>query len=196
MGFLSKLKSAFGSKSRQTPKQRNVTCPAERMKQENPEHFTHMRSAHTVPPVRHWTQSREVDYLDYWRGCDEIDIPTSEHAEYLDYWHDFDGTHIAASDDLDHCTYDISEAGGVPSNTPVGIDLFGPRKRGYQSSHVEELVNFELKRSNALRKKPSPSVVYAEYATVDRSVSEPAARLFSWMLHADEPFPSFEDIMA
>ena len=122
------------------------------------------------------------------------DIPGPCPNGYMDYWPDFGGDHGACSSDLGSLTDTDSEVKGPESDTSSEmLGLFSPREGEFRTGHVEELENFELKRSNALRERPSASEVVTKF--VD-TVPDPTARPFSWMLPDNDPLPSLDEIMA
>ncbi|KAJ4344841.1 uncharacterized protein N0V89_012585 [Didymosphaeria variabile] len=120
-------------------------------------------------------------------------------GEYLDLWPNFDGHHVSdtiGTQEMGMSLDEVSEANNVESDTAPTFGLFAPREGGYRVGHVEELESFELKRSNAVREKTSPSKTHARHANADRSRPEPSARPLSWMMPVGQPLPSFEEVIA
>ncbi|KAK7184836.1 hypothetical protein PSPO01_09147 [Paraphaeosphaeria sporulosa] len=158
MGFVSKIKSAFGSKSHREPKQSEVVGPAEEIM--FPAQLTRVGPAQTALPDRHWTQSREVDCSDYRGNVHMAQAPYQQESSITEssgHSSGFEGVYIAALREMNTCVNDFSQKYSDASDMAVSFGLFAPRELGYRPGHVEELDSFELKRSNALRRKTTAS---------------------------------------
>ncbi|KAL1595932.1 hypothetical protein SLS60_009622 [Paraconiothyrium brasiliense] len=223
MGIFAKIKSSFGSKTGKAMSNRPLPVAGGDNEDytrslDNREPFPQAHGNPRVeqppreePPVQCawslWSVSPETGKK-FYRGDDFATrddahnnallgsgIPGSP-GEYLDLWPSFDGDYTTNIQDLGSSLYGVSEASNAELDTPPSFGLFAPRKGGYRAGHVEELETSGLKRSNAIRKKSSPSKILAKYADEDQSSPRPAARPLSWMLPVHQPMPPCEEHMA
>lgn len=88
----------------------------------------------------------------------------------------------------------LNETENRDFEVPVGVGYFAPRKGRYRAGFVEELEKTEVRRSNALREKPSATELRKKYDFTGNEIPQSATRPFSWVSPDDEPVASFEQI--
>jgi hypothetical protein len=207
MGFISKFKGFFASKkdAKDVIKHSRAAEHIVRDYQDdfNPASFPPVGGSYPYYHAQVQTEQsspahpRTPDGSNHQLPTSSLTGKVASQIDHINHWSEFDGTHIPSSQDGEELESDIPEARWLTSDATAGVGLFAPREGEFRTVRVEKLENLQLKRSNALRGKPTDTYIrYANYAATDARNPKSTSRPFSWVLPQDEPMPTFEQILS